>query len=143
LYPQARNPCRVNPLTNVRTLDATDAASSLLLVMATDAAVRLYSEWLEQAGYRVEPACNLKQVEEACHAESFDLILVADALDAKMKKAAGQAIRHFFPDAPILQIGRTRPDIGGNCFVTGVAQEDVLRSVQRILQHDDIPPAAL
>ena len=111
--------------------------------MATDAAVRLYSEWLEQAGYRVEPACNLKQVEEACHAESFDLILVADALDAKMKKAAGQAIRHFFPDAPILQIGRTRPDIGGNCFVTGVAQEDVLRSVQRILQHDDIPPAAL
>ena|SRR5215472_11832362 len=118
-------------------------AASLLLVMATDAALRVHSEWLQEAGYSVKPASSLKEVELACYAGSFDLILVADALDAKMKKAISLTIRHFFPEAPILQMGRTRPDIEGNSFVTGSSREDVLRSVRRILGRDDIPPAAL
>lgn len=117
--------------------------ASLLLVMATDAALRLYSDWLELAGYSVTPVSSLKEVELACYAGSFDLILVADALDAKMKKAISLTIRHFFPEAPILQMGRTRPDIEGNSFVTGSSREDVLRSVRRILGRDEIPPAAL
>jgi len=118
-------------------------AASLLLVMATDAAVRLYSQSLEGAGYRVRPAGSLKDVEQACHNERFDLILVADALEPKVKRAIGLTIRHFLPEAPILQIGRTRPDIEGNCFVTGTAADDVLRAIRRILRHDEIPPAAL
>ena len=66
------------------------------------------------------------------------------ALDyPRMKKAIGLMIRHFLPSAPILQIGRTRPDLDGNCFVTSGSREDVLRSVSRILNSDDIPPAAL
>lgn len=119
------------------------AAASLLLVIATDSALRLYSQSLEQAGYRVRPARSLKEVEQACHSERFDLILVADALEPKVKKALGMTIRHFHPEASILQIGRTRPDIGGNCFVTGRTSEDVLRAIRRILRRDEIPPAAL
>jgi hypothetical protein len=111
--------------------------------MATDAALRLYSEWLELAGYTVKRASSLKEVELACYAGSFDLILVADALDTKMKKAISLTVRHFFPETPILQMGRTRPDIEGNSFVTSSSREDVLRSVGRILRRDDIPPAAL
>ena len=117
--------------------------ASLLLVMATDAAIRLYSQSLEEAGYRVRPAGSLKDVEQACHSERFDLILVADALEPKVKRAIGLTIRHFLPEAPILQIGRTRPDIEGNCFVTGSSADDVLRAIRRILRHDEIPPAAL
>jgi CheY-like chemotaxis protein len=118
-------------------------AASLLLVIATDAALRFYSESLEQAGYQARPARSLKEVEQACHSERFDLILVADALEPKVKRAIGLTIRHFHPEAPILQIGRTRPDIEGNCFVTGRSAEDVLRAIRRILRHDEIPPAAL
>jgi CheY-like chemotaxis protein len=118
-------------------------AASLLLVMATDAALRLYSQALEEAGYRVRLARSLKEVELACHSERFDLILVADALEPKVKRAIGMTIRHFLPEAPILQIGRTRPDIEGNCFVTGSSAEDVLRAIRQILRHDEIPPAAL
>lgn len=118
-------------------------AASLLLVMASDAALRLHSKSLEVAGYQVRSAGSLKEVEQACHNERFDLILVADALDPKVKRAIGMTVRHFHPEAPILQIGRTRPDIEGNCFVTGNSLEDVLRAIRRILRHDEIPPAAL
>jgi CheY-like chemotaxis protein len=118
-------------------------APSLLLVAATEAARRISLEWLERAGYRVSAAGSLKEVEQACNAQSFDMVLVADAVEPKMKKAIGLAVRHFLPEAPILQIGRTRPDMDGNCFVTGDSREDILRSVMRILRRDEIRPAAI
>jgi CheY-like chemotaxis protein len=119
------------------------AIASLLLVAATHDALQLHRDWLENAGYRVSPASSLKEVEQACHMNKFDLILVADAVEPRMKKAVGMTIRHFFPNAPILQVGRSRPDIAGNCFVTSDTREDVLRSVSRILSCEEIPPAAL
>jgi len=122
-------------------MDPTSA--SLLLIVATDAALRLRLEWLERAGYKVRPACSLKDVEQACHAQEFDIVLVADAVEPKMKKAIGLTVRHFFPDAPILQMGRIRPDIEGDCFVTGDSREDLLQSVSKILRRDEIRPAAL
>jgi CheY-like chemotaxis protein len=115
----------------------------LLLIMATDEALRLYSESLEEAGYAVQSASSLKDVEQACDTGNFDLILVADTFDPKMKQAVGATVRHFFPETPILQMGRTRPDIEGDSFVTGSSRDDVLRSVKRILRHDEIRPAAL
>lgn len=118
-------------------------AASLLLVVATDAARRLGREWLERAGYRVSAASSLKEVELACHAENFDMVLVADAVEPRMKKAVGLAVRHFLPEAPILQIGRTRPDMDGACFVTGESREEVLQSVMKILRRDEIRPAAI
>lgn len=116
---------------------------NLLLVMATDAALRLRQEWLQGAGYQVRPACSLKDVEQACNAGKFDMVLVADAVDPRMKKAIGMTVRHYFPEAPILQMGRTHPDIDGTCFVTGDSPEGILRSVTRILSRDDIRPAAI
>jgi len=117
--------------------------ATLLLVVATEPAMRLRLEWLEKAGYRVSTACSLKEVEQACHAHAFDIVLVADTVEPKMKKAIALAVRHFFPEAPILQMGRTRPDIDGNSFVTGDSAEGVLRSVSKILRRDEIRPAAI
>lgn len=117
--------------------------ASLLLVVATEAARRTGLEWLERAGYRVSAASSLEEVEQACHTQNFDMVLVADAVEPRMKKAIGLAVRHFLPEAPILQIGRTRPDMDGNCFVTGDSREDVLRSVSKILRRDEIRPAAI
>lgn len=118
-------------------------AASLLLVVATEAALRLRVEWLQRAGYKVNPAFSLKDVEQACHARSFDIVVVADAVEPKMKKAIGLTVRHFFPEAPILQMGRIRPDIDGDCFVTGETREDLLSSVKKILRRDEIRPAAI
>jgi CheY-like chemotaxis protein len=118
-------------------------AASLLLVVATEAALRLRSEWLERAGYKVSPACSLKDVEQACNDQAFDIVLLADAVEPRMKKAIGLTVRHFLPEAPILQMGRIRPDIDGDCFVTGDSREDLLHSVSRILRRDDIRPAAV
>jgi CheY-like chemotaxis protein len=117
--------------------------ASLLLVVASEAALRLRLEWLERAGYKVKPATSLKDVEQACHAQKFDIVLLADAVEPKMKKAIGLTVRHFFPNAPILQMGRIRPDIDGDCFVTGDSREDLLQSVSKILRRDEIRPAAL
>ena len=119
------------------------ATSAFLLLIVDDNTSRVPREWLEQAGHRVRPASSLKEVEQACHAQKFDMVLVADTLDPRMKKAIGLMIRHFLPDAPILQVGRTHPDLEGNTFVTGDSCEEVVRSVSRILSREDIPPAAL
>jgi CheY-like chemotaxis protein len=116
----------------------------LLLIVATEPALRLRLDWLERAGYNVRTASSLKDVDQACHTQSFDIVLVADSVEPKMKKAIGHTIRHYLPDAPILQMGRTRPDIDGNSFVTGDSREGVLKSVLKILQRrDEIRPAAI
>jgi hypothetical protein len=61
-----------------------------------------------------------------------------------MKKAIGHTVRHYLPETPILQMGRIRPDIEGNSFVTGDSREGVLESVLKILKRrDDIRPAAI
>jgi CheY-like chemotaxis protein len=116
----------------------------LLLIVATEPALRLRLEWLERAGYSVRTASSLKDVDLACHSQRFDIVLVADSVEPRMKKAIGMTVRHYLPDAPILQMGRIRPDIDGTCFVTGDSRENVLKSVRNILQRrDDIRPAAL
>ncbi|MGH9564608.1 MAG: hypothetical protein ACRD4I_01365, partial [Candidatus Angelobacter sp.] len=81
--------------------------------------------------------------EQACNDQAFDIVLLADAVEPRMKKAIGLTVRHFLPEAPILQMGRIRPDIDGDCFVTGDSREDLLHSVSRILRRDEIRPAAV
>jgi CheY-like chemotaxis protein len=116
----------------------------LLLIVATEPALRLRLDWLERAGYIVRTACSLKDVDQACHAQNFDIVLVADSVEPRMKKAIGLTVRHYLPDAPILQMGRIRPDIDGNCFVSADSQEGVVKSVMNILERRDyIRPAAI
>jgi len=116
----------------------------LLLIVATEPALRLRLEWLERAGYMVRTASSLKDVDQACHSQRFDIVLIADSVEPKMKKTIGLTVRHYLPDAPILQMGRIRPDIDGNCFVTGDSREGVLKSVLKILEgRDQIRPAAI
>jgi CheY-like chemotaxis protein len=117
---------------------------ALLLIVATEPALRLRLEWLERAGYRVRTACSLKEVDQACQSQIFDVVLIADSVEPRMKKAIGHSVRHHLPEAPILQMGRIRPDLDGNSFVTGDSREGVLQSVLKILKRrDDIRPAAI
>lgn len=119
-------------------------SATLLLIVATEPALRLRLEWLERAGYRVRTACSLKEVDQACQGQVFDIVLIADSVEPRMKKAIGHAVHYHNPDAPILQIGRIRPDMEGNSFVTGDSREGVLQSVMNILNHrDEIRPAAI
>ena len=119
--------------------------ATLLLIVATEPALRLRLDWLERAGYRVKTACSLKDVDQACHNQAFDIVLIADSVEPRMKKAIGLTVRHYLPEAPILQMGRIRPDIDGdNSFVTGDSREGVLKSVLKILKRrGDIRPAAI
>ena len=87
---------------------------ALLLIVATEPALRLRLEWLERAGYRVRTACSLKEVDQACQGQIFDVVLIADSVEPRMKKAIGHSVRHHLPEAPILQMGRIRPDLDGN-----------------------------
>ncbi len=118
--------------------------ATLLLIVVTEPALRLRLDWLERAGYHVKTACSLKEVDQACQTQPFDIVLMSDSVEPKMKKAIGLTVRHYLPEAPILQMGRIRPDIDGNSFVTGDSREGVLESVFRILRRrDDIRPAAI
>ena len=118
--------------------------ATLLLIVATEPALRLRLDWLERAGYRVRTAGSLKEVDQACHSQPFDIVLIADSVEPRMKKAIGHTVRHHLPEAPILQMGRIRPDMDGNSFVTGDSREGVLQSVLKILMcRDEIRPAAI
>jgi CheY-like chemotaxis protein len=118
--------------------------ATLLLIVATEPALRLRLDWLERAGYHVKTACSLKEVDQACHSQPFDVVLIADSVEQRMKKAISHTVRHYLPDAPILQMGRIRPDIEGNSFVTGDSREGVLESIFKILRRqDEIRPAAI
>ncbi len=118
--------------------------AALLLIVATEPALRLRLDWLERAGYRVRTACSLKEVDQACNSQPFDVVLIADSVEPRMKKAIGHTVRHYLPEAPILQMGRIRPDMDGNSFVTGDSREGVLESVSKILmRRDEIRPAAI
>src|SRR6476646_8154377 len=110
--------------------DALPAA--LLLIVATEPALRLRLEWLERAGYRVKTACSLKDVDLACQGQIFDVVLIADSVEPRMKKASGQAVSHHLPEARILQMGRIRPEIDDNSFVTCDSREGLLQSVSKI-----------
>ncbi|HZU34002.1 MAG TPA: hypothetical protein VFB79_23010 [Candidatus Angelobacter sp.] len=122
----------------------TPLAAAILLIVATEPALRLRLEWLQRAGYHVKTACSLKDVDQACHSQPFDVVLISDSVEPRMKKAIGLTVRHYLPEAPILQMGRIRPDIDGNSFVTGDSREGVLKSVSKILQRrDEIRPAAI
>src|SRR6202020_577487 len=112
-------------------------AAALLLIVATEPALRLRLDWLERAGYHVRTACSLKEVDQACNTEPFDVVLIADSVEPRMKKAIGLTVRHYLPEAPILQMGRIRPDIDGNSFVTGDSREGVLESVLKLLKRPD------
>src|ERR1700748_2971557 len=90
--------------------------ATLLLIVATEPALRLRLDWLERAGYRVRTACSLKEVDQACNGQPFDIVLIADSVEPRMKKAIGHAVRHHLPEAPILQMGRIRPGIDGHSF---------------------------
>jgi hypothetical protein len=119
-------------------------AAALLLIVATEPALRLRLDWLERAGYHVRTACSLKEVDQACISEPFDVVLIADSVEPRMKKAIGLTVRHYLPEAPILQMGRIRPDIDGNSFVTGDSREGVLESVSKLLKRpEEIRPAAI
>jgi len=118
--------------------------AALLLIVATEPALQLRLDWLERAGYRVRTACSLKEVDQECQSQAFDIVLIADSVEPRMKKAIGHTVRHYLPEAPILQMGRIRPDIDGNSFVTGDSREGVLESVSKILKRrEDIRPAAI
>jgi hypothetical protein len=118
--------------------------AALLLIVATEPALQLRLDWLERAGYRVRTACSLKEVDQECQNQAFDIVLIADSVEPRMKKAIGHTVRHYLPEAPILQMGRIRPDIDGNSFVTGDSREGVLESVSKILKRrEDIRPAAI
>jgi CheY-like chemotaxis protein len=122
----------------------TSLSAALLLIVATEPALRLRLEWLQRAGYQVKTACSLKEVDQACHSHAFDVVLISDSVEPKMKKAIGLTVRHYLPEAPILQMGRVRPDIDGLSFVTGDSREGVLDSVSMLLERpDDIRPAAI
>jgi CheY-like chemotaxis protein len=125
-------------------MSQTPLPPALLLIVATEPALRLRLEWLERAGYRVRTACSLKEVDQACQSQIFDVVLIADSVEPRMKKAIGHSVRHHLPEAPILQMGRIRPDLDGNSFVTGDSREGVLQSVLKILKgRDEIRPAAI
>ena len=118
--------------------------ATLLLIVATEPALRLRLDWLEHAGYHVKTACSLKEVDQACLGQPFDVVLIADSVEQRMKKAISHTVRHYLPDAPILQMGRIRPDIEGNSFVTGDSREGLLESIFKILRRrDEIRPAAI
>jgi DNA-binding NtrC family response regulator len=88
---------------------------------------------LERNGYEVVPALNFREVEEACHASHFDLALIGQDIEAKIKKALGFKIKELCAGTPILEMCRYSPEIEGSAFTVTDSPDELLAVVSSIL----------
>ena len=94
---------------------------------------------LEAQGYEVVSASDFKEVREACENASFDLVIIGHSLDPKTKRAIAVTIREHTPGVPILEMCLVSPEIKDAEFSTSDSPADLIASVRRILQMDEIP----
>ena len=110
-------------------------SSRILCIAATEPILQTRQLLLERNGYQVVPALNFRQVEEACREGNFDLAVVGQEIEAKIKKAIGIKMRELRPQAPILEMCRYSPEIEGSHFTVSDSPEELLTSIADVLNR--------
>jgi DNA-binding response OmpR family regulator len=90
---------------------------------------------LEQQGFRVISATDFKQVEAACAEAQFDLVLIGDAIEPKIKKAIVALLRDRRSAAPVLELYHGKPELEDVYSVDAVSPDDLIASVNRVLKQ--------
>ena len=111
-------------------------ARRILCVANTEAILETRKLLLQQHGFNVVPALNFRDVEQACKLQDFDLVLVGQTFEPRIKKAIALKIREHCRDVPIVEMCRYSPEIEGSIFTVSDSPEDLIQTIADTLGED-------
>ncbi len=108
-------------------------SARLLCVCATQSAAVLRRKALEEEGYDVVSVASLQELEATCANNVFDLVVIGPAVGPHMKLTISEVLRKYRCHGPILELGRTSPEIANAHAVTETSPYEWLLAIARLL----------
>jgi DNA-binding response OmpR family regulator len=108
-------------------------AATILCIRATPALAEATRLLLEQHAYEIVTATDFKQVEAACTNIRFDLALIGDNFDPRIKKAIYLLIKENCAKVPILEMYKGNPAIDNAEHVNAASPDELILAVRRML----------
>jgi CheY-like chemotaxis protein len=120
------------------------ATKHILNVSIADNLRRTRAMVLEEAGFNVTSAANLREAEHVCRRAAFDLIIIGQGFSGDDKRRIASAVRTLLPAAPILELCRISPEINSPDHVLyDPSPDDLVDFVQRLLVPKGSKPVKL
>jgi DNA-binding NtrC family response regulator len=105
------------------------AKQKILSVAKTDFLRRTRRVALRKAGYEVESAADLNDIERLCKSTTFAAAVVGSAFEPEVKRTIADVIRKYCPTLPIVELTLAAPDISGSIPSTPDAS-DLIAGIQ-------------
>jgi DNA-binding NtrC family response regulator len=112
-------------------------SARLLCIATTENALVLRKKSLLEAGFEVTGVTNLKELEAACHAHTFDLVIVGPQIGPRMKMTIADLLQNQCPSVPILEMGRATPEIQGAACMIGDLPVELIHAVRLVLHREN------
>lgn len=110
-------------------------STRLLCVCATQSAAVLRRKALEEEGYDVVSVTTLQELEAICRSNAFDLVVIGPAVGPRMKLTIADVLRKSRCHSPILELGRTSPEIAGAHAVIETNSYEWLLAISQLLSE--------
>ena len=114
---------------------APNLSAKLLCVCATQSAAVLRRKALEEEGYEVVSVTTLQELEATCRSNVFDLVVIGPAVGPRMKLSISDVLRKCRCYSPILELGRTLPEIANARAVTETNHYEWLLAIAQLLSE--------
>ncbi len=105
----------------------------LLCVCATQSAAVLRRKALEEEGYDVASLTTLQELEATCRSNAFDMVVIGPAVGPRMKLTISDVLRKCHCNGPVLELGRTTPEIASAHALTETNHYEWLLAISRLL----------
>jgi hypothetical protein len=117
-------------------------AATIFCIRATPALAEATRQLFEQYAYEIVTATDFKQVEAGCANIQFDLALIGDNFEPRIKKAIALLLKEHCPDVPILEIYKDTPVTEASEFVQEGSPDELVKAVRRMLGKVKSPVSA-
>lgn len=116
----------------------------ILYVANSESVAFLRKSQLQAAGYDVQAAVSVQNVELACKRDAFQLVVFSPAIGPRMKLRIACAVRQRVPMAQILETGTDIPQIESASCTLGISGPELLKAIESGLRSkwSEIPARA-
>jgi DNA-binding response OmpR family regulator len=88
---------------------------------------------LEQQGFSVFSALTLTEVESIGKTEKADLAVIGHGFPGPEKRKIAQAVNHYYPGLPILEMCFQSPEIPGADFILSDSPHELIAAIKQVL----------
>lgn len=109
------------------------ARKKILSVARTDFLRRTRRVALRKAGYEVESAADLNDIERLCKSTVFAAAVVGYAFEPEIKRTIADVIRKYCPSMPIVELTLASSDIPDS-IPSSPDASDIIASIQTVVK---------